>query len=42
MSTQSWQEMCPQGRPFIKMQGLHNHFVIVDARAITYHPTVAQ
>ncbi|MFT5708371.1 MAG: diaminopimelate epimerase [Oceanospirillaceae bacterium] len=42
MSTQSWQEMCPQGRPFIKMQGLHNHFVIVDARAIPYHPTVAQ
>ena len=42
MHTQSWQEMVPQGRPFIKMQGLHNHFIIVDARAIAYRPSKAE
>jgi len=31
--------MCPLGRPFVKMQGLENHFVIVDGRAIAYQPT---
>jgi diaminopimelate epimerase len=30
------------GRPFIKMHGLHNEFVIVDARAIPYKPTLAE
>lgn len=42
MTTRSWQEMCPLGRPFIKMQGLENHFVIVDGRAIPYQPTPQQ
>ena len=30
----------PPGRPFIKMHGLRNHFVIVDARTVPYRPDV--
>ena len=28
------------GRPFIKMHGLRNHFVIVDARLTPFRPAV--
>ena len=31
----------PEGRFFIKMQGLHNHFVIVDGRVERYQPSTA-
>ncbi len=34
-----WDSLYGQGRPFLKMQGLHNHFVIVDARQKPYTPT---
>ncbi|GMR17149.1 MAG: diaminopimelate epimerase [Gammaproteobacteria bacterium] len=33
-----WNEILPAGRPFLKMQGLRNHFVIVDGRADAYRP----
>jgi len=32
----------PQGRPFIKMHGLENHFVIVDGRHDHWKPTVGE
>ena len=34
----AWQNSDPPGRCFIKMQGLRNHFVIVDGREDPYHP----
>ena len=34
-----WGDLHPRGRPFIKMHGLRNHFVIVDARLEPYVPT---
>lgn len=33
-----WQDSRPSGRPFLKMHGLRNHFVIVDARQEPYRP----
>ncbi|MGO4915526.1 diaminopimelate epimerase [Pseudogemmobacter sp. W21_MBD1_M6] len=39
LSTRRWDEIAPVGgRPFIKMQGLENHFVIVDGREIGFLP----
>lgn len=32
----------PRGRPFLKMHGLRNHFVIVDGRQTPYRPEVAE
>jgi len=37
-SRTTWQQIDPPGRYFIKMQGLRNHFVIVDGRVDPYHP----
>ncbi|MEZ5757637.1 MAG: diaminopimelate epimerase [Emcibacteraceae bacterium] len=34
-----WFNIAPQGRPFVKMQGLQNHFVIVDGRTIPFNPS---
>ncbi|MDG1708361.1 MAG: diaminopimelate epimerase [Emcibacteraceae bacterium] len=33
-----WSKLMSQGRPFIKMQGLKNHFVIVDGRDQPFKP----
>lgn len=39
LSTISWAKLAPpRGRPFIKMQGLENHFVIVDGRETGFLP----
>ncbi len=39
LSIRSWIELAPApGRPFIKMQGLENHFVIVDGREADFTP----
>ncbi|WP_323008120.1 diaminopimelate epimerase [Pseudorhodobacter sp.] len=36
----TWAEFTPEpGRPFLKMQGLENHFVIVDGRETGYFPS---
>ena len=35
-----WGRMYPGGRPFLKMHGLRNHFVIVDAREEAFAPDV--
>jgi len=35
-------DLFPAGRPFIKMHGLRNHFVIVDARAQAYRPGIGE
>jgi len=37
-SNHPWTAIRRPGRPFLKMQGLHNHFVIVDGRADPYQP----
>lgn len=38
-----WSRIIPtSGRAFVKMQGLHNHFVIVDGRKNPYNPTVKE
>lgn len=43
MTKRSWCEIVPNtGRPFVKMQGLHNHFVIVDGRDEPFEPSVEQ
>lgn len=43
MTQVPWHQIVPStGRPFIKMQGLHNHFVIVDGRDTPYKPTVEE
>lgn len=34
----NWLDIVPQGRPFVKMQGLGNHFVIVDGRTRAFAP----
>ena len=34
-----WNEIRPRGRPFVKMHGLRNHFVIVDGRSDSYQPS---
>ncbi len=39
----AWSQFVPAaGRRFVKMQGLHNHFVIVDGRHEPYVPSVAE
>ena len=35
-----WFDIAPLGRPFVKMQGLQNHFVIIDGREAPFNPTV--
>ncbi|MDA0708200.1 MAG: diaminopimelate epimerase [Proteobacteria bacterium] len=35
----NWFDIVPQGRSFVKMQGLKNHFVIVDGRHKPFIPT---
>lgn len=38
-----WSRIIPtSGRAFVKMQGLHNHFVIVDGRKNPYNPTIKE
>ena len=37
----TWDELRPRGRPFVKMHGLRNHFVIVDARETPFRPPAA-
>ncbi|MBU8911016.1 MAG: hypothetical protein KOO65_07085, partial [Desulfobacterales bacterium] len=32
----------PSGRPFVKMHGLRNDFVIVDGREQPYHPSIEE
>jgi diaminopimelate epimerase len=34
-----WHDLAGAGRPFVKMNGLRNHFVIVDGRSDPYRPT---
>jgi len=34
-----WFDIAPKGRPFVKMQGLQNHFVIIDGRTDPFRPT---
>ena len=34
--------LIPSGRPFIKMHGLRNDFVIVDCREQPYHPSIKE
>lgn len=36
----AWSDIISKGRPFIKMQGLKNHFVIVDGREHSFTPSV--
>lgn len=38
----SWSDITPKGRPFIKMQGLKNHFAIVDGRDEPFRPTMQE
>ncbi|RKF17264.1 diaminopimelate epimerase [Roseovarius spongiae] len=41
--TEPWSGIfCAEGRPFVKMHGLRNHFVIVDARRDHYAPGKAE
>lgn len=38
-----WSQIVPMaGRPFVKMQGLHNHFVIVDGRDEPFEPSTLE
>lgn len=37
-----WREMLPGGRPFLKMHGLRNHFIIVDGRKEPWRPGVEE
>lgn len=37
-SSGSWPKMRPAGRAFLKMHGLRNHFVVVDARGDAWQP----
>jgi diaminopimelate epimerase len=40
---QPWSSILPSdGRPFVKMHGLRNHFVIVDGRGTRYAPDAAE
>ena len=38
----AWSDIISKGRPFIKMQGLKNHFVIVDGRECPFKPSVEE
>lgn len=38
----AWSDISPKGRPFIKMQGLKNHFVIVDGREQAFRPNLQE
>lgn len=38
----SWSDITPKGRPFVKMQGLKNHFVIIDGRDQPFQPTAEE
>lgn len=38
----SWSNIVPKGRPFVKMQGLKNHFAIVDGRDQPFTPTTQE
>ncbi len=38
----NWFNIVPQGRPFVKMQGLRNHFVIVDGRKDPFKPSASE
>ncbi|PVA09688.1 diaminopimelate epimerase [Pelagivirga sediminicola] len=41
--TPPWSGIFPDdGRPFVKMHGLRNHFIIIDGRAAPYAPSAAQ
>lgn len=43
MTQLAWHQIVPgAGRPFVKMQGLHNHFVIVDGRDTPYQPSTEE
>jgi len=37
-----WSDIVPKGRSFVKMQGLKNHFAIVDGRDQPFNPTVQE
>ncbi len=37
-----WFDIAPKGRPFVKMQGSMNHFVIVDGRRELFRPSSAE
>lgn len=37
-----WSDISPKGRPFIKMQGLKNHFVIFDGREQVFRPNAQE
>lgn len=41
-TARAWHELAGQGRAFIKMQGLRNHFVIVDGRGEPYRPAASE
>jgi diaminopimelate epimerase len=41
-SRRLWNDIDPPGRAFIKMQGLRNHFAIVDGRDEAYTPTTPE
>lgn len=34
-----WFDIAKKGRPFVKMQGLKNHFVIIDGREVAFKPS---
>jgi diaminopimelate epimerase len=38
----AWSDIISKGRPFIKMQGLKNHFVIVDGREQAFRPSTQE
>lgn len=41
MQENNWSHIIPaSGREFVKMQGLNNHFVIIDGRETPYKPTI--
>jgi diaminopimelate epimerase len=37
-SQHNWDGLLPRGRPFLKMHGLRNHFIMVDARDDAWRP----
>lgn len=38
----NWFDIANRGRPFVKMQGLSNHFVIIDGRTDPFDPSTEQ
>ena len=38
----NWFDIAQQGRPFVKMQGLGNHFAVVDGREQPFKPSTAE